>query len=159
MTENVFDFIPDQSLPMQIVQFAAVETFPEVWIPAVQGDASVIHNMKLGWAQAFVGTSGTPGNRKFKMQIIDGNSNVLWESRIISIAAAAEIFLNFMPRAKRSASYLAGQLDVPMPNIAVPTGGTLRLFDSAEIDPDGDVVTLRGECRQAGALAGFGFGG
>lgn len=137
------------------------DTANGILLPSHFGDASVLHGNKLQWMQASIDTSGADGDRLFKLQVLDTSAKVLWEARAIVITASQVGWkFNFAKKAKRTGEGVnVLQSDIPLPDITVPPGGFVRLFDSARIDPAGDTVTLRGECRSAGALAGIGFGG
>lgn len=89
-------------------------------------------------------TSAIGGNRQFDMEVTNENSNVVFHSIAgVNQTASSTKEYHLSPNVSRDLAFIDVHLDIPIPTelILLP-GWTIRLHDSATIDPTGDDMTI-----------------
>ena len=82
---------------------------------------------ELKYGSILLTTTATVGNRQLRIQVEDGAANVLYEADTAAVVAASQTDVVHLTHA-------TGDPVIPLSQVVVPSGGVIRVWDSAAID-------------------------
>ena len=100
---------------------------------------------QISWIFASLGTSGTGGNRIMQLDIDDDAGNTIWVVSALNVhtAGTTEYYI-FQPLGQEPVETVATRHWLPIPpELCLPAGYGLRIYDVATIDPSADELIIK----------------